>query len=103
MNTSTKIQEKKTSTTKTPKISSSATTSPSSKLRQIAPAPTGKPDYDIYHIPKGYEVFLVSKNETSDNLPNAADSSSNPIPLSPTCSISSASSNCSTSPKIIAP
>ncbi|GBC03788.1 hypothetical protein RclHR1_05320005 [Rhizophagus clarus] len=82
--------------------SSPTTTSSSTKLRQIAPAPTEKHEYDIYHIPKGYEVYLVSKNVNSDNSSNSADSG--PIPLSPTCSItSSTSSNCSSSPKLIAP
>ncbi|RHZ72133.1 hypothetical protein Glove_245g18 [Diversispora epigaea] len=30
-----------------------------SKLRNIAPAPQNKPEYDVYHIPKGYEVLLL--------------------------------------------
>ncbi|CAG8825195.1 13714_t:CDS:2, partial [Dentiscutata erythropus] len=29
-----------------------------SKLRNIAPAPQNKPEYDVYHIPRGYEVLL---------------------------------------------
>ncbi|CAB4487638.1 uncharacterized protein OCT59_021946 [Rhizophagus irregularis] len=82
--------------------SSTTTSSSSSKLRQIAPAPTEKPEYDIYHIPKGYEVYLVSKNGNPENSPSSSDSG--PIPLSPTCSVtSSTSSNSSTSPKFIAP
>ncbi|CAG8524104.1 9115_t:CDS:2 [Ambispora leptoticha] len=43
-----------------------------SKLRQIAPALSKKSDYDIYHIPRGYEVLLVPKEDTVAN-PDIAD------------------------------
>ncbi|CAI2168617.1 7285_t:CDS:2 [Funneliformis geosporum] len=46
--------------------------SPVTKFRQIAPAPTGKPEYDIYHIPKGYEVLLVPKNNDISNNSNVS-------------------------------
>jgi hypothetical protein len=93
------VQETQTSSTTSP----SSTSSSSSKLRQIAPAPTEKHEYDIYHIPKGYEVYLVSKNGNSDT-PSNNSTDSGPIPLSPTCSVTSSnSSNCSSSPKFVAP
>ncbi|PKK73754.1 hypothetical protein RhiirC2_775637 [Rhizophagus irregularis] len=47
-------------------------------------------------------AFTVSKDGNPDNSSSSADSG--PIPLSSTCSVtSSTSSNCSTSPKFIAP
>ncbi|CAG8447817.1 3208_t:CDS:2 [Acaulospora colombiana] len=62
------------------------------KLRNIAPAPQGKPDYDVYHIPKGYEVLLVPKS-SADASPSFAGhlstSPNNVIPLSPAPSESS--------------
>ncbi|CAG8445611.1 764_t:CDS:2 [Gigaspora rosea] len=63
------------------------------KLRHIAPAPRDKPEYDIYHIPKGYEVVLVPKtsNNTSPDFSTGPTSpnSSTIIPLSPAASVSS--------------
>src|SRR6266498_348989 len=89
--TSTTVQETSCTTT---------TITNTTKFRQIAPDQTEKPEYDVYHIPKGYEVLLVPKTD-SENSDSNTDV--NPIPLSPTGSISSASSTCSTSPKTIPP
>ncbi|CAG8608259.1 15989_t:CDS:2 [Cetraspora pellucida] len=64
------------------------------KLRHIAPAPRDKPEYDIYHIPKGFEVVLVPKpsNGTSSDFstgPSPTSPTSTAIPLSPAASVSS--------------
>ncbi|CAG8532962.1 18376_t:CDS:2 [Dentiscutata erythropus] len=62
------------------------------KLRHIAPAPRDKPEYDIYHIPKGYEVVLVPKtssNGTTDFSTGPTSPTSSVIPLSPAASVSS--------------
>ncbi|CAG8552268.1 5468_t:CDS:2, partial [Dentiscutata heterogama] len=65
------------------------------KLRHIAPAPRDKPEYDIYHIPKGYEVVLVPKTSSNGTTPDFSTGpsptspTSNVIPLSPAASVSS--------------
>ncbi|CAG8532483.1 11253_t:CDS:1 [Acaulospora morrowiae] len=79
---------------KSPTISNPDSNTPPTlpKLRQIAPAPQSKPDYDIYHIPKGFEVLLVPKSsaDASPSLTGHLSSSpSNAIPLSPAPSESS--------------
>ncbi|RHZ61674.1 hypothetical protein Glove_346g81 [Diversispora epigaea] len=78
------------------------------KLRNIAPAPQNKSEYDVYHIPKGYEVLLVPKT-SSPSTPSSSSSTDsvspnsspiNAIPLSPASSVSSCKStkSCSSSP-----
>ncbi|CAG8519517.1 3053_t:CDS:1 [Funneliformis mosseae] len=101
--TSTTVQETQAlSPTTTITSSASENNSPVTKFRQIAPAPTEKPEYDVYHIPKGYEVLLVPKNNNNSDGSNNSNLADNPVPLSPTCS-SSASSTCCSSPKFNIP
>ncbi|CAG8460587.1 3167_t:CDS:2 [Ambispora gerdemannii] len=86
-NTHLELPSLTTSATKNTSSNSIPTTPTSpSKLRQIAPAPpspTRKSDYDIYHIPRGYEVVLVPKGGTVANSDNSNLIASAGTPLSP--------------------
>ncbi|KAG9307451.1 hypothetical protein G9A89_017281 [Geosiphon pyriformis] len=68
----------------------SSSSSGSSKPRQIAPAPVSpikKSDYDIYHVPRGFEVVLVPKGSANNSASAAA------IPINPISPVSSSSSD----------